>query len=186
MPRWTIHCAVCRDAACRGLPRTARLPFLGCAAFLQIEHNVLARAMHSHDPLALERRGDDAGRRLERLLPEPIQTDSMVSPATRRSRPRTMVSTSGSSGTLSGYKMARRRALLAFQLFAISSEPRAKQRFPGLLLHSPIRYARAYTPSSAGLPSFPVFSAAAAQASVCDPGAGFGLRPRNNSKWSFH
>ena len=35
---------------------------------LQIEHDVLARPMHAHDPLALKRRGDDASRRLERLL----------------------------------------------------------------------------------------------------------------------
>ena len=43
--------------------------FLRLRCFLQIEHNVLARAMHPDDPLALERRGDDAGGRLERLFP---------------------------------------------------------------------------------------------------------------------
>ena len=36
---------------------------------LQIEHNVLARAVHAYDPLAFERRCDDASRRLERLFP---------------------------------------------------------------------------------------------------------------------
>jgi len=69
--------------------------FLRLRCFLQIEHNVLARAMHPDDPLALERRGDDAGGRLERLFPRTDQTDSMVSPVARLSRPRTMVSTSG-------------------------------------------------------------------------------------------
>src|ERR1019366_9507088 len=43
--------------------------------------------------------------------------------------------------------------------------PKAKsqQRFSGLLLHSPIRCARAYTPSTAEYPSFPIFSVATAE-----------------------
>jgi hypothetical protein len=42
---------------------------------------------------------------------EPIQTDSIASPATRLSSPRAMVSTSGSSGTQQGYKIADRQVL---------------------------------------------------------------------------
>ena len=61
-----------RSAERRGLPvwpRTARLPFFfGCDFSLQIEHNVLARTVHAHDPLAFKRRRDDASRRFKRLL----------------------------------------------------------------------------------------------------------------------
>src|ERR1700676_5071491 len=68
---------------------------------------------------------------------DPIQTDSMLSPATRSSRPRTMVSTSGSSGTIQEYKIVNgSEAAHAY-----------RHRNYGLLLQRYIRYAGGYTPA---------------------------------------
>src|SRR5208282_4783405 len=120
IPRWTIHCASdrCRDAACRVWSRAARLPFF-VSVFVSVSDAVRkARDSPSRSntmclPARLTRMirlpssvaamtpaGDLSG-----CLLGPIQTDSTVSPEMRLSKPRTMVSTSGSSGTLSGYKI---------------------------------------------------------------------------------
>jgi hypothetical protein len=46
------------------------LLFFGCGRFsFQIEHDVLACAVHSYDPFAFESRSDNGGGRLEGLLP---------------------------------------------------------------------------------------------------------------------
>src|ERR1700691_2154501 len=49
-----------------GASRALGFVRLRCA--VQIENNVLARAMHPHDSLALQRRSDECTRRFERLF----------------------------------------------------------------------------------------------------------------------
>src|SRR6267143_1540395 len=74
-----------------------------------------------------------------------------------------MVSTSGSSGTLSRIQDQRGPAA---RRTAEGGCPYATTE-SGLLLHRLIRYAREYTPGSADLPRFPVYPAAAAARQVC-------------------
>ena len=194
MPRWTIHCAgvseAGRDLVCRDLTRAEFTGFFGRAA--------LASTLSRSNTMCLPARCTRAIRlpsSVEAIMPagdfsgcfrEPIQTDSMVSPVTRLSRPRAMVSTSGSSGTQSGYKIVVvDGASSGLRRRATSDDPRSplSTRFHGLLLHSPIRYARAYTPSTADLPSFPVYSAAAQP--VCAT-LGRPDRPRNIPSGVLH
>jgi hypothetical protein len=103
MPRCTIHCAFDwdRDPARRTLflrspaskSRTMCLP-ARCTRMIFFPSNVVA----------IFAAGDFSG-----CFRDPIQTDSIVSPLTRLSNPRTMVSTSGSSGIESGYRRAKGR-----------------------------------------------------------------------------
>jgi hypothetical protein len=62
-------CRYRRRLPCPAKRRTlARFRFRCRSIALEIEHDVLARAVHSQDLLSLERRGNYARRRFERLL----------------------------------------------------------------------------------------------------------------------
>jgi len=181
MPRWTIHCAAsgrCGGASRRVSPRTALLPFFGCAVSSRSNTMCLpARCTRTirlpSSVEAMTPAGDLSGCGLE-----PIQTDSTVSPAMRVSRPRAMVSTSGSSGTLSGYKIS-----VAGQ-FGCGHFACELPLNSGLLLHGPIRYARAYTPSNADRSSS-VFQSIQQRRNPCvRPWGGLRFAAAQCSKWS--
>jgi len=154
--------------------------FLRLRCFLQIEHNVLARAMHPDDPLALERRGDDAGGRLERLFPrtDPDRFDGVSGGA--------LIETAddgfnfGEFGTQSGYRCVVMASAVQTERNPITLAP-----FPPisrLLLHSSIRMLKG-THQHRRSSIFPVDSASAARP-VCAT-LGWPDGRRNNFRWSF-
>src|ERR1700674_6012788 len=114
---------------------------------------------------------------------EPIQTDSTLSPAMRVSRPRAMVSTSGSSGTLSGYKIDAARFCRGPLWRQVQAQPQggnggstgeteghsAEFRFAPPQPDSVCWSVHPKFRRSSQVPS--LFSSSGA-ASVCDPGAG--------------
>ena len=123
---------------------------------------------------------------------EPIQTDSTLSPAMRVSRPRAMVSTSGSSGTLSGYKIDAARFCRGPLRRQVQAQPQgvtgehrgstgdtkgysAEFRFAPPQPDSVCWSVHTKFRRSSQVPS--LFSSSGA-ASVCDSGAGLDLRPR--------
>jgi hypothetical protein len=197
MPRWTIHCAVSasgrrRDAACRVWPRTLRLPFFVCDTRVCDARGSPSRSNTMCLPArctrtirlpssvaAMTPAGDLSG-----CGREPIQTDSTVSPAARVSRPRAIVSTSGSSGTLSGYKISVEKKLLAFTcwLLARSQRPRAKSDFQ--VCSSTARFGMLGRTHQVP-PIFPVFQSIQQRRNQCVRPWG-GLRVAQFSKWSSH
>jgi len=80
---------------------------------LQIKYDVLTGTMHADDLLASKVDAIFAAGDFRGCFLEPIQTESIVSPLTRLSKPRTMVSTSGNSGIESEYRRSEVRGQIA-------------------------------------------------------------------------
>jgi hypothetical protein len=108
-----------------------------------------------------------------------------VSPATRRSMPRAMVSTSGSSGTLSGYKIGAGEIALSSWLLARSQRPRARSDLP--VCSSTGRFGMLERTHKAP-PIFPVSQSFQQQRrNPCvRPWGGLRFAAAQYSKWSFH
>src|SRR5271154_4207945 len=107
--------------------------------------------MHPHDPLAFKRRSNNGGGRLERLLPgtDPDGFNGVAGG--------TLVQTAHNGFDFGEFGHAvriqgrdnRGRVVMGLRAVQTGRTPTSHTRLPrisGLPLHSPIRYAREYTP----------------------------------------